>query len=476
MSSPTRVPQLVGLAGALWMSFPMATEAFGQGCCFWKSQPPAYPVGPAVPVNAAPPMGGAMNSYYGNFGPNPPSPGTFFPAGIPQTTAAILPTAAYDTQWLSTPVTYYRPVTQFDPNYGTTVTSLQPCTSYQYQAQRVPLMSPRSLSDFDYSASRFPAVTAPGYNPTALAPVAQTYPGFQQIPANGMPVNSNMPNYANAGSSMGAASTLPLAKMSSPATSFVPNGVPNGVSTAVFMGGPQPQFAPPPVSSATAWMPTNPVPTTSNWQNCPNGVCPPPATFPNTSIPSIPGATSVTPMGPPTYSTIPQNVASPVLAPASGNYQPIPSAAGQVPSAAGQVSPVLPPGFNNQDPESMRQPSLGTSAGMTASPSSAFGSTSGSTSGSNVAAMFPLKRVPVAELDGTPNSAVPTYANTPPLDKRNPFVEHSPSNASNLMTAPALLPPVSPNPIQAPSDFDAKPRWNPKLLPPSSVVTKETVA
>ncbi len=54
----------------------------------------------------------------------------------------ILPTGSYQTTLNNVPTTYYRPVTTLDPNTGTTFTSLQPCTSYQQQVLRTPLLNP----------------------------------------------------------------------------------------------------------------------------------------------------------------------------------------------------------------------------------------------------------------------------------------------------------------------------------------------
>ncbi|MCU0707148.1 MAG: hypothetical protein MUF23_02540 [Pirellula sp.] len=439
-------------------------DANAQGwCCFNKNTAPAYPVGPPIPITPTAPSGTAMTSNFGSYGMQPPSPGAFFPAGLPQTSAGMLPTAAYDTRWVQTPVTYYRPVTQFDPRYGTTVTSLQPCTSYQYQAARVPLVAPQLVPQPTYSANRLPAVTAPGYYPTALAP-ANVYPTLQQIPSAGTPVTSGMMSYATAGTSSGPASTLPLATMSSPssvapATFFNPS-VGSGVSQATaFMPATQSPMATAPMSS----VPMSSVPITSaipgtgtpvysvpnpSMTNCPNGVCNP------STVPSIPGATSVVPLGPPT--TLPSTAAAmnPTLAnpslanPPAANTTTVPWTNPSAPSAfapnpaisnpvmpnPGDINPVLPPG-SGSDPEATRQPSLGTSA-----------------------AMFPQKRIPVSEMD------------------RAPMVPTGSDNTAARLSVPPVLPPSTLQPLKAPSDFDAKPRWNPKLLLPSGNNKDETVA
>jgi hypothetical protein len=106
----------------------------------------------------------------------------------------------------------------------------------------------------------------------------------------------------------------------------------------------------------------------------------------------------------------------------------------QVMPNPGDINPVLPPG-SGSDPEATRQPSLGSSA-----------------------AMFPLKRIPVAEMDRAPTASTAS------------------ENRAARLSVPPTLPPSSVQPLKAPSDFDAKPRWNPKLLLPPSDNKGETVA
>ena len=450
---------LGGTAISLWVG---SEHANAQGCCFGSQRPPAYPVGPPVPINPTAPAGTAMNSYYGSYGTLPPSPGTLFPAGLPQTTASFLPTAAYDTRWMQTPVTYYRPVTQFDPNYGTTVTSLQPCTSYQYQAARVPLVSPRMIGDYSYSANRWPVAATPGYYPNNVVPT------MQQLPAVGTPVTSGMMGYSSTGTSSGPASTLPLATMSSPV---------GGVVTANHMApmGLVPMGAAPIGSSqysampATAWMPATAAPisqvpitsaipgtgtpiytvpatapTTSlvpaNTMNpCPNGVCAP------GSVPSIPGATSVVPMGPPTLMT-PANNGSAVMSNA-------PNVANPILPNAGDIKPIMPP-TSGADPEATRQPTLGSSAST-----------------------FPLKRVPVSEFDRAATSIQEESRARVVIPQTLTPSAVAPSNPSPNVLSPSVLSPSNTlQPLKAPSELDAKPRWNPKLLPPSKGDSDETVA
>jgi hypothetical protein len=408
-----------------------------------------------------------------------------FAPGLPQTSAAMFPTAGYDTQWQRTPVTYYRPVTQFDPNYGTTVTSLQPCTSYQYQAQRVPLVSPRLISDNIYSANRWPAVTAPGYYPTGLAPAAvgvPTYPTLQQIPSAGVSVQSNMPYYANAATSTGPSNTLPLNTMGTAGPSgvttamYAPAMPSNAIPIQSMMAAPSTSWpaplpnnavssfgaAPSAISGATvpaaAYSPATiaapPAAYASNGTACPNGVCAPGAVPP----PNIPGAASVTPIGPPTYQQYTN--AAPVL-PNAGNNTPV------LPNA-GDVRPILPSTVPQVDPEANRAPSLGTSA---AAPPNDSG---------NVATMFSLNRLPMVEVDRNPSSTPTSLRGVMPLPSLDAAAGKTPSTSSADLVPPPPMPGPLLSPLQAPRDFDAKPRWNPKLLPPADrdrrAAPQETVA
>jgi len=428
-------------------------QAHGQGCCFGTNRAPAYPAGPPIPVNPTAPAGTAMNSYYGSYGMLPPSPGTLFPAGLPQSSAAFFPTAAYDTRWQQTPVTYYRPVTQYDPNYGTTVTSLQPCTSYQYQAARVPLVAPSTFGDQTYSANRWPVANAPAYYPQAALPVgsvptASAYPTFQQLPTVGTPVIANRMNQASTGTSSGPSSTLPLATMSPSASTVV---TANHIAPMSVMAVPNA------ATQATAWMPATTtvpmpqVPITSAIPGTGTPVYTVPATVPTTSLtpcpngvcaPSIPGASSVIPLGPPTL----MSPSSPSSLPSSASTTPfLPSVTNPIYPNPGDINPVLPPS-NSYDPEAARPPSLG-----------------------NSAAMYPMKRIPVSDIDrGAP---VPVRTVEPPAAQPIPQPE-----SRALPSAPPVLPPSTLEPLKAPSDFDAKPRWNPKLLPRSNGESRETVA
>ena len=493
----TRRLLVVALAACFVSTITSQTSQAGQwmDSVFGRRQP-VYPVGAPVPVNGQvaayspgtyPSLGYVPPSYanlngnqvlgYGNYGSPPTYNAPLFAPGIPQTVAGYLPTAAYDSQWARTPVTYYRPVTAFDPRYGTTVTSLQPCTSYQYQAQRQPVIAPRPLlGDYGMQANRWPAITGPGYNPTGLAnsamvaPVAQPY---QNIPMGGMPM-ATMPN----SSAYGVYSQSNVAQPYAGQTSFYNGQNYNGqvVANPVYSSSL-------PIGSGVmptaAWMPST--------SNCANGMCPQPSNPVN--APYVPGAASVTPVGPPTYSATPNpgygqsnnpnagfgSVGNPSLAPGFAtpysNTNPY-----SAPAASGQVFPpnlVMPPNTNpysnpNLDPESMRRPSLG---------------------GSN--ASINVQRLPLVAIDresnaktsGAPNPAINPNGLLKPSDAvamsgvapTEPS-SLSPSMINGAQDIPKTLTPrenYGMEPLRAPDDFDSKPRWTPTLLDPDDRTVME---
>ena len=523
-------------------------------------RPPAYPVGAPVPVNGQvaayspgvyPSSGYIPPSYanltgnqvlgYGNYASPPTNNAPLFAPGFPQTVAAHLPTAAYDSQWARTPVTYYRPVTAFDPRYGTTVTSLQPCTSYQYQAQRQPVIAPRPLlGDYGLQANRWPSITGPGYNPTGLAntamyaPVAQPY---QFIPNAGMQM-TGQPSYVAPAGGMGVSSGMPASTLPLTTMPYNPPYVgQQNVGQQSFYGGQNyngqvvsnPAYSSgfPGVVPTAAWMPST---------ACANGMCAQawrmlPASDPTLAasataasataasatgmtIPYVPGATSVTPVGPPTYSAVPSpgygnpgygngNFAQPTN-PNSG-YGPatnVPAVPGYVPTVPGYANPytnvnpytappagapvlpnnqVMPSNSNrNSDPEANRRPSFGLnnagSANSTLQPSEPS---------------VNVQTLPMVAIDRESNSkskVVPSNLSNPngllkprdtvamgdtPSSQPNPL---SPSMLNGTQEIPQTLAPrgnVGMQPLSPPDDFDSNPRWTPTLLDPDDRVAME---
>lgn len=476
---------------------------------------PVYPVGSPVLVAQNPALPYAANQTlgYGSYQTNqPPTYNAPLPApGFPQTVAGTLPTAAYDTQWGRVPVTYYRPVTAFDPRYGTTVTSLQPCTSYQYQAQRPPVIAPRPISgEYGAQANKWPGITGPGYNPTGLAVASGYLPTYQTIPNSGVPMApmNPMAPVVSSGSATGMpASTFPTRTFSSPyvsnqyannqyATSMPATSMPamnmpatnwamGPTGTGAIAAGP---IGTGPIGTGVvptaAWMPVSPN------GYCANGTCVQPAAAnafmpgpsaisgnmsnPGIAPPNIPGAT-VTPIGQPSYSSTPTangNVyggANPALAnPAIANPNLVNPALNNpslsVPAPSGQVLPsqqVFPgqPNTGFGDPEATRVPGpSGTSAWMPPTKPSV---------------PTDVQRLPMVAIDkerGNPASAslndkLSQFRSSPEVPNGN----STPNQMMNAAAIPSTLPDepfTGVQPLSAPADFDSKPKWNPSLLDP----------
>jgi hypothetical protein len=507
----------------------------GQWLDSWFGRPqPAYPVGAPVPVNgqvaAYSPGAYVSPAYsnlrapqvagYGSYVSPPTYNAPLLAPGFPQTVAGQLPTAAYDTQWARTPVTYYRPVTAFDPRYGTTVTSLQPCTSYQYQAQRQPVIAPRPLlGDYGLQANRWPSITGPGYNPTGLANTAMYAPAVapvQSIPTTGMPVYSSgalAPTGVGVASGMPASSlpmrTMPYNPLVTSSQPFVAQ--PYSSQQATYNNGqnyngqvignpaysssvtalPYNASANQPIGSGVmptaAWMPSTAA--------CPNGLCPPQTTaqsYPGQlAPPSIPGAT-VIPVGPPVYSSTPNPNAG-----ISGLSQPVnpgsgyssgasynPTASPYNPAGSAPIMPngqVMPPGTNNNiDPEATRKPTLPGVSQASAPP--ANNAPFGNPASKPIESPFKAQNNSIAAADSTNKESSNTDSQWKsselfgkPRDTMAADVGATrPSPAAPEI--PETLPPrvnYGMKPLTAPDDFDTKPRWNPTLLDPDDRTAME---
>lgn len=435
---------------------------------------------PSVPALTAQTLG------YGAYNTNQPptTNAALLAPGFPQTVAGTLPTAAYDTRWGQVPVTYYRPVTAFDPRYGTTVTSLQPCTSYQYQAQRPPVIAPRALlGPYGAQANTWPGITGPGYNPTGLAMTSGYAPTLQTIPNSGVPMSVMNPlaPVVSSGSSTGMpATSFPTRTMGAPyAANFA------GPTWPVAANGSN-------VVPTAAWMPAN------SSANCANGTCvqPPmlnsgmyaPGNFsaagglspignvanPGMVAPNIPGAT-VTPVGQPTYSSTPSAVgntwggSNPAMPNSTVPNPTLPNSNFAPPSTGGQIFPnqqVWPgqPNTGLGDPEATRVPGIGDSS-------------------ASAAPATDLQRLPMVAIDQNRNRSVPVPQTGAPQTEASAAFRPSPevsnafnapsSNAPSQMMKSATIPSTLPDqpytgmkPLTAPADFDGKPKWNPSLLDP----------
>ena len=420
---------------------------------------------------------------YGSYGGTLPPTNINTPLlapGFPQTVAGYLPTAGYDTQWARTPVTYYRPVTAFDPRYGTTVTSLQPCTSYQYQAQRQPVIAPRPLlGDYGFQANKWPAITGPGYNPTGLA-VNNMYSPYQNIPNAGIAINGQANTFAPLGSS---GTSLGMPATSLPATTMPYNqgygALPTYPSASYYSGsvGQNPAYASslPAMSWPNSAVGSGVIPSTALMQggSCANGMCAQPQPATAIATPYVPGAVSVTPYGQPTYSPTPNNLPT---APAYGgptfnpNFGTNP-AHGTTTNPGMQSAPVLPPtqvlpgtspGTPGFDPESMRIP---------------FGGSSASVNPAGNA--IEVRRLPMVAIDRGVNPNLKSNEVLPGVKEApasSPLIVgdgndslKTPELMRGSVNIPSALPPRSytgVQPLSAPEGHDSTPRWNPSLLDP----------
>ncbi|MCY2984249.1 MAG: hypothetical protein NTY15_11535 [Planctomycetota bacterium] len=516
----------------------------GQWLDSWFGVPqPAYPVGTPVPVN------GQVAAYspgaYGQAAYVPPaysnlkapqvagygsyvSPPTYnapsIAPGFPQTVAGQLPTAAYDTQWARTPVTYYRPVTAFDPRYGTTVTSLQPCTSYQYQAQRQPVIAPRPLlGDYGSQANRWPSITGPGYNPTGLATTAMYGPAVapvQSIPSTGMPVYpSSALSPTGVGVSSGMpASSLPLKTMQyNPVVSGQPYvAQPYSSQQAAYYNGQNfsgQVIGNPAYSSGVSALPYNAaanqpigsgVMPTAAWVPSaaaqPNGFYSPQSTapsYPNQQTPpSIPGAT-VTAVGTPVYTAVPNPTSgtfglSQPVNPGSGyssgaSYNPVitPYSTPYNPAGTPPVLPngqIMPPGTNSTDPEANRRPALPSVSQASAPP--ANNALNGNPASKPIESSFKAQDNSVVAAESTNKDSM-NKDSTAQWKSSELFAKPRETMAADAgatrasVAAPEIpetLPPrvnYGMKPLSAPDDFDTKPRWNPTLLDPDDRTAME---
>jgi hypothetical protein len=165
----------------------------------WNRQQPAYPVGQPVPVapgyaagyapmatTGYPTTGYAANygTYYNSQLPVLGPAGAGYPATMPSGIAAASApsTLSYVPNFRSSayraPVTYYRPILTTDPNTGAQVVAMAPCTSYEYQTQRVPAFGRSALYG--------------GYAPAPVYPAPQTTPTYT-LPSGGIPLAYSSP-------------------------------------------------------------------------------------------------------------------------------------------------------------------------------------------------------------------------------------------------------------------------------------------
>lgn len=478
-----------------------------------NSTRPAYPVAPLVAPTTVGYGAYPYNAYTGY-------PNTSFspvlPLSLPQTNIGALPTGAYSSQYYRVPTTYYRPVTSFDPNVGTNVTSLQPCTSYQYQAARVPLLTPawQNYAYGNYGSTvpqnRWAPVT-PTYAPNLAAPMVGSAAGQSSLSiASGFGTYGTspvvQPNYA-APTAFAPTATVPT--MSAPVMTVPPPVNPAVTSgyggyhygtptTSTVLGGSSP------VQPAASWSTPGPtgLPTTTYSQ--PTSVWPSPSTTtvgPTTyspasvtppyssaapmpgsmGLPTVPGAVSPTVIAPTTTApvpstTTPSSTVFPPVLPSStsttgvGSSWPLstsPTTSGAIPSLGGSSAAPSSSAPTNQpsstfDSESQVVPSLDRKSNDISMPSTT----------SDAAGAFQLRSI---ELQPVPKTSAPSLESTSPSKSESPWnrdysgesrtppasdsKEEAESEGLELKLNTDAL-----RPIPAPRDINGHPDWKPSLL------------
>ncbi len=398
---------------------------------------PAYPVGPAVPVGTAgaplPSYAGNYGNYYGSMmpviGPSGYGYRPVQPSGITAATAPAIMSYVpdYRTSSYRAPVTYYRPIMTTDPNTGAQVVALAPCTSYEYQAQRI--------QTFGYNGM------LGSYSTPPVQPAPQAMPTYT-LPAGGVPLAANAPTTlvpSNGTYSTGYGSYPSAVPFSGGASALTPSISSNygsyptaGGYTSNYGGYSvlQPALTVPPAGA----YPTAPYGSDSGYY----GAAPSGGSCGN-SVPrlSVPSAT-----GYPAPGTIAPGYPAPgytpgLIAPPAPTYQSIPASPGMgnpngytlPPNPSGNVFP--PAGSSSSDPNANVPPSL-PSVGMPAP---------GSSAQRNRPQLRSIVRQPLtadASAKGQPTEQA--------------------ADSLNRIQVPSMMP------IPAPAELESQPRWNPGLL------------
>ncbi|MDG2468109.1 MAG: hypothetical protein P8M80_02420 [Pirellulaceae bacterium] len=148
-----------------------------------------------------------------------PAPGTTMCPKVAYQTvnrvvANYVPYTAFRTEWYRVPTTYYRPVTASNPQTGCISTVMQPCTTYQMQARRVPYTTyqtvyrtvqkriPYTTYVTSFNTAGAAGCNSCGVNPTATPSMVTPYgtPYGTTVPGNisyGLNTNGGFPVPAN---------------------------------------------------------------------------------------------------------------------------------------------------------------------------------------------------------------------------------------------------------------------------------------
>jgi hypothetical protein len=421
---------------ANWALFAVAvssvpnSSAHAGPLCDWlfghhKTPAPAYPVGPptvvGMPVTSAPGYAASYGNYYGSMmpviGPTGYGYSAAQPSGVAAATAPSIMSYVPDYRSSSyrAPVTYYRPLMTTDPNTGAQVVALAPCTSYEYQTQRI--------QTFGYNA-------IPGaFSTPPVQPAPQAMPTYT-LPSGGVPLAANAPatltpNNGTYSTGYGSYTTaVPFSTGPSALTPSYSSNYPAPQSTYGYSSNYgsysalQPTLTVPPAST----YPTAPSPAGSGYYgtspygsqsggSCGNSL---PTTVAPTYVPTVPGL--VAPQAPAYIQPAPTTP--------SYNYPTTPPA-GVFPPASGSsmdpnanIPPSLPP---------IVSPAPGTSAQV------------------NRPQLRSIVRQPM------PGENTQSYS-------QNYSQADQPSDTTNRSQVPSM------SPIPEPTELQSQPRWNPGLL------------
>jgi hypothetical protein len=475
----------IGIAGACFSQDRLLAGPFSD----WWAQhhgaaAPAYPVGSPVPVASG------YGSYAYPYNAYTGYPNTSYSPviSLPQTVAGALPTGAYASQYYRAPTTYYRPVTSFDPVTGTNVTSLQPCSSYQYQAQRVPLLTP-AWTNYPYGgyASAVPATRWPTVaQPNVASPAVGSAAGQSALSiASGFGTYANSPVVQPSTPALSAYPTAPMAHSLS-------NPLP--VSQPVISGYGGIHYSPTPTASTVIASPNSVVPA-ATWSSptmvapaypsqtfpyatatpAPSSIVPSPSTLvmppaiPSSSVPAPAPVTTWSPMpGSMGLTTIPPAPSTTLAVPSLPATETFPSTS--VPPSSPVFPSILPPTSANGtgfDAESQTTPRL-----MTPSDSSSLMKPPTDSPEQPRFQLRSVERQPSTN-DAEPSQPKwpPSQAPTnPPASSTGPQLQPLPSNGSDSNSSTwkqdfdLKLNTESLRPIPAPPDFDATPEWRSPLM------------
>ncbi len=138
-----------------------------------------------------------------------------------------VPHTAYRTDWKRVPVTQYRPETSSDPCTGCSVTCMKPCTTYNWQMQRVPYTTYRAVyrtENYTVPVTTITNSCATGTCATNTCSTCPT-PGYT-YPNNGvLPQSSSVVTTPNGGVGVNGNYSIPQYPAAADAVPTIPQNV-----------------------------------------------------------------------------------------------------------------------------------------------------------------------------------------------------------------------------------------------------------